>query len=58
MKSTGKRQITIKEDDLEKLRKNAYQEGRIPVLHIELGTKKRRWVLIEESEFDERFPTD
>jgi hypothetical protein len=56
MKSTGNRQITIKEDDWEALRRNAYAAGVMPALHIELGTKKRRLVLIEEGDFDERFP--
>jgi hypothetical protein len=56
MKSTGKRQITIKEDDWETLRRNAYAAGVMPALHIEFGTRKRRLVLIEEDDFDERFP--
>jgi hypothetical protein len=56
MKSTGNRQITIKEDDWEALRRNAYAAGVMPALHIEFGARKRRLVLIEEDDFDERFP--
>jgi hypothetical protein len=50
-KTTGLRQYTIKEDDWEQLRKHALAESRIPALHITLGTKKRRLVLIEEDDF-------
>lgn len=58
MKSTGNRQITIKEDDWEQLRRNAYAAGDMPALHIELGGKKRRLVLIEEGDFDLAFPKE
>ena len=49
-KTTGNRQYTIKEDDWEQLRKHALMEGRIPKLHITLGKKKRRLVLMEEGD--------
>ena len=52
-KTTGNRQYTIKEDDWEKLRKNALLDGRIPKLHITLGAKKRRLVVMEEGDHDE-----
>ena len=51
-KTTGNRQYTIKEDDWEKLRKNAMSDGLIPMLHITLGTRKRRLIVLEESDFD------
>src|SRR5262245_19998056 len=57
-KSTGNRQYTIKEDDWEKLRANALLAGQIPALHITLGAKKRRLVLIEEADFEEGHPPD
>jgi hypothetical protein len=57
-KTTGNRQYTIKEDDWEQLRKHALSEGFIPALHITMGTKKRRLVLIEEADFDAAFPPD
>lgn len=50
-KTTGNRQYTIKEDDWEALRTHALMEGRTPALHITLGKKKRRLVLIEEDDF-------
>lgn len=36
------KQITIKAADLEKLRSNAIVQGRIPALHIEIGTRRGR----------------
>jgi Holliday junction resolvase len=50
MKRTDKKQITLKLDDLEKIRREAYAEGRSPVMHIEIG--KRRWVLIPEEDWN------
>lgn len=50
-KTTGNRQYTIKEDDWEDLRKHALMDGRIPALHITLGKRKRRLILIEEGDF-------
>lgn len=50
-KTTGNRQYTIKEDDWENLRKNALLEGLIPMLHITLGAKKRRLIVLEEGDF-------
>ena len=49
MKRTDKKQITIKLSDLESVRSVAWQEGRTPVFHIEIGT--RRYVLLEEGDF-------
>ena len=57
-KTTGNRQFSIKEDDWEKLRKQALLDDRMPALHITLGTKKRRLVVIEEADFDSAFPTE
>ena len=54
MKGTGKKQITIKASDLEGVRANAMLQGRIPAMHIEIDG--RRWVVISEDDFDERFP--
>lgn len=50
-KTTGNRQYTIKEDDWEDLRRHALMDGRIPALHITLGKRKRRLILIEEGDF-------
>lgn len=49
MKRTDAKTITIKATDLRDLRKNASLEGRLPVMHIELGG--RRYVVIEEEDF-------
>jgi hypothetical protein len=49
MKRTDAKSITIKYTDLRDLRKNAMLEGRLPVMHIELGN--RRYVVIEEADF-------
>ena len=57
-KTTGNRQYTIKEDDWEELRKHALSEGFIPALHITMGAKKRRLVLIEEDDFDQNHPPE
>jgi hypothetical protein len=57
-KTTGNRQYTIKEDDWEKLRQHALQDGRIPAMHITLGKKKRRLILIEEGDFEASHPSD
>ena len=57
MKATGKKQITVKDEDLEGMRRNALLEGRTPAFCIEMGSG-RRWVIITEDDFDERFPPD
>ena len=44
----GNRQITLKADALEQLRKNAAQEGRYPVVLVEIAGM--RWVLHPEGE--------
>lgn len=49
MKRTGKTQITIKSKDLEDLRSNATVQGRIPVMHCEIGN--RRFVVLTEDDF-------
>jgi hypothetical protein len=56
MKRTDKKQITIKLSDLDSCRKAAWQEGRVPVFHIELGY--RRYILLEESDFLEMIGDD
>ena len=55
-KTTANRQFTIKEDVWEDIRQHALLDGKIPALHITLGAKKRRLVLIEEGDFDEGHP--
>jgi Holliday junction resolvase len=57
-KTTANRQFTIKEDDWENLRVHALTEGLIPALHITLGKRKRRLVLIEEGDFDQGHPPE
>ena len=54
-KTTGKPQYTIKEYDWENLRKNALLDGLIPMMHITLGTKKRRLIVMEEGDFEAAF---
>jgi hypothetical protein len=49
MKRTNAKSITIRLADLETVRKEAALIGRLPVLHIELGT--RRYVIIEEDDY-------
>lgn len=50
MKRTDKKQITIKADDIEDLRRNATLEDRMPVLHVEIG--KRRCVILLEEDYE------
>lgn len=57
-KTTANRTYTLKEDDWEDLRKHALLDGYIPALHITLGAKKRRLVLIEEADFDQGRPPE
>lgn len=45
----GKRQITLKADDLKHLSYNAAIQSRIPVLHVRLDGKN--WVLLPEEDF-------
>ena len=58
MKQTAKRTISVNGDDWEKLRSNALLSGRMPAMHLELGTgsKVRRLVVISEDDFDEMMP--
>lgn len=49
MKYTGKKQITVKADDLEQLRLTAILEDRVPVFHIEVGG--RRAVILLEDDY-------
>ena len=49
MKHTDKKQITIKQADLDALRYHAVLIGKVPVLHIEIGD--RRYVMVEEDDF-------
>ena len=51
MKRTDKRSITVKLSDLGDLAKNAALAFKIPVFHIEIGSK--RYVLVEEDDFFE-----
>jgi hypothetical protein len=48
--------FTIKEVDLSKLRKNALQEDRIPVLQFDLAN--RRYVVLTEDDFLEMIEND
>ena len=57
-KTTANRQFTIKEDVWEDVRRHALSEGRIPALHITLGTKKRRLILVEEGDWEENHPVE
>ena len=45
----GKRQITIKADDLKSLCYHAALQDRMPVLHVRMGGKD--WVLVPEDDF-------
>jgi hypothetical protein len=58
MKQTGNTQITVKLTDWDKLRSNAILSGRMPAMHLALGTgsKVRHLVVISEDDFDEAFP--
>jgi Holliday junction resolvase len=49
-KRTDRKSITIKLEDLEALRTNAYLEGRNPLFGIEIGG--RDWTLVESTEFE------
>lgn len=49
MKRTNRRTITIKADDLDTLRRHAYQTGREPVLGFELGG--RNYVVVPEDDW-------
>lgn len=48
-KRTSNKQITIKAQTLEELRKQAILDGRAPVLHVEIGT--RRCVILLEDDY-------
>jgi hypothetical protein len=53
----GKRQITIKEDDLKALSYRAAIQDRRPELHVELGSNPpQRWILLPEGEYKEVVP--
>ena len=58
MKQTANRQITVKLDDWDKVRSTALLSGRMPAMHLSLGTgsKVRRLVVISEDDFDELMP--
>ena len=47
-KQTDGKSISIKLDDWEKLRKNAYLSGRRPGMHLQIG--RRRLLVIEETD--------
>jgi hypothetical protein len=50
MKRTSSTQITLKAADLEELRKNAILSDCLPVMHVEIGT--RRCVVLLEADFE------
>jgi hypothetical protein len=54
MKQTGNKQITVKLEDWDKVRSNALLSGKMPAMHLQIGT--RRLVVISEDDFDEAFP--
>lgn len=47
----GKKQITIKIDDLKLVERTAVSQGRRPVLHVELAN--RRYVVLTEEDYAE-----
>lgn len=47
----GKKQITVKSDDLKLVERTAIQQGRRPVLHIEIAN--RGYVLLTEEDYAE-----
>ena len=47
MKQTNGKSISIKAEDWEKLRANALQTGRLPMMHLQIG--RRRLVVHDES---------
>jgi hypothetical protein len=49
MKQTGKKQITVRLADWEKLRRNALLMGRTPIMHLEMGG--RRLVVLDEGDY-------
>lgn len=49
MKRTDAKGIRITEKDWEKVRKEAILEGRLPLMHLEIG--KRRLVVISEDDY-------
>lgn len=57
-KTTVNRTYTLSEDTWEDVRHNALMDGFTPALHITLGKKKRRLILIEEDDFDAAFPPE
>jgi hypothetical protein len=52
----GKRQITVKADDLLSVERTAILEGRLPVLQIEVG--KRQYVVLTQEDFEEKWIID
>jgi Holliday junction resolvase len=49
MKYTAKKQITVKADDLESVRKVAWEEGRIPLMGLQIAG--RNYVVMSEDDF-------
>jgi hypothetical protein len=58
MKKTANKTISVNLTDWDKVRSNALLSGRMPAMHLELGTgsKLRRLVVISEDDFDEMMP--
>jgi hypothetical protein len=55
-KITGKKQYTLKKDDLDKIREEALRVGKKPVLFISFGNNPRpTWAVIEFNDFLEAY---
>lgn len=50
MKRTDAKSISLKHSDLETVRSQAWSEGRMPILHLELCG--RQYVVLEEPDFE------
>lgn len=50
-KRTDGKQITLKLEDLDSVRKEAWSEDRTPIMHIEIGD--RRYIMLEEVDAEE-----
>lgn len=57
MKTTGAKSLTVKDIDLEILRRHAITDGKMPAFCFQVGDG-RRWVAITEEDFDAAFPPE
>lgn len=57
-KTTANKSFTITETMWEKLRRQALMDGFTPALHITIGAKKRRLILVEEDDYSADHPPD